>query len=626
MALATLSIDLVAKVASFEKDLKRVVHSTEQQANAMSKAFGVAKAGLAGLAGAFSAGVIVNFVRQTINGIDALNDLKDATGASIENLSALEDAAIRSGNSFHAVADSLVKFNKVLIEAKPDSDMARVLSAIGLSADELRKLDPADALRQTAVALSRYADDGNKARLIQELFGKSIREAAPWLKDLVEAGKLNTTVTTQQAEAAERFNKALAGMQKDAADASRVLVTSMIPAISSLSDEFVAGMKHADGFWDAITTFGAGINPFRTQAGNMQALREELDRLTADRDSFLRARPDIDDAIRQAQRKLAFLGELQARQALRASASLDVSDALSRRLGGVRPSAPAIPDILKPAAARAPRVTRDIDPTRTDEFRNAVRLAEERQRLRINEFEDIIEFQRRVVDAEAEFWQDLIAATPTAELEAQRELMQRIATGFMEGRFGNPESVEAAERYGEVVNRVLGNSTAKAEDTKNAFKDLGLTFSSALEDALVNGKKFSDVLRGLADDITRIITRKLITEPLANWATTALSSFFGFADGGVMTSAGPLPLRRYSTGGIASTPQLAMFGEGRTPEAFVPLPDGRSIPVQMRGAGGGNTYNLNLTVAPPPNTSRTSANQWGAEAGRQIQHALSRNG
>ncbi|WP_292532282.1 phage tail length tape measure family protein [Methylocystis sp.] len=60
---------------------------------------------------------------------------------------------------------------------------------------------------------------------------------------------------------------------------------------------------------------------------------------------------------------------------------------------------------------------------------------------------------------------------------------------------------------------------------------------------------------------------------------------FHFADGGIMTSAGPLPLRRYAGGGIADSPQLAMFGEGRTPEAFVPLPDGRSIPVAMSGGG-----------------------------------------
>jgi tape measure domain-containing protein len=56
-----------------------------------------------------------------------------------------------------------------------------------------------------------------------------------------------------------------------------------------------------------------------------------------------------------------------------------------------------------------------------------------------------------------------------------------------------------------------------------------------------------------------------------------------FAMGGVMGSGGSLPLQRYATGGVANSPQLALFGEGRGPEAYVPLPDGRSIPVSMRG-------------------------------------------
>ena len=56
-----------------------------------------------------------------------------------------------------------------------------------------------------------------------------------------------------------------------------------------------------------------------------------------------------------------------------------------------------------------------------------------------------------------------------------------------------------------------------------------------------------------------------------------------FADGGVMTGAGPLPLRQYEAGGIANSPQVAMWGEGSTPEAFVPLRDGRTIPVTIAG-------------------------------------------
>ncbi|MBF0394365.1 MAG: hypothetical protein HQL38_16940, partial [Alphaproteobacteria bacterium] len=56
---------------------------------------------------------------------------------------------------------------------------------------------------------------------------------------------------------------------------------------------------------------------------------------------------------------------------------------------------------------------------------------------------------------------------------------------------------------------------------------------------------------------------------------------FGFASGGIMTPRGPLPLEMYAEGGVARSPQLALFGEGRMPEAYVPLPDGRSIPVSL---------------------------------------------
>ena len=64
----------------------------------------------------------------------------------------------------------------------------------------------------------------------------------------------------------------------------------------------------------------------------------------------------------------------------------------------------------------------------------------------------------------------------------------------------------------------------------------------------------------------------------------------GFADGGIMTNRGMKELQYYANGGIARSPQLAVFGEGSMPEAYVPLPDGRRIPVVLSGSsGGGNT-------------------------------------
>ncbi|QOC57879.1 tail tape measure protein [Pseudomonas phage phiK7B1] len=67
-----------------------------------------------------------------------------------------------------------------------------------------------------------------------------------------------------------------------------------------------------------------------------------------------------------------------------------------------------------------------------------------------------------------------------------------------------------------------------------------------------------------------------------------------FANGGVMTEYGELALRKYAKGGVADKPQMAIYGEGSMNEAFVPLPDGRSIPVTVSGTGSGN----NMSKAP----------------------------
>jgi hypothetical protein len=51
-----------------------------------------------------------------------------------------------------------------------------------------------------------------------------------------------------------------------------------------------------------------------------------------------------------------------------------------------------------------------------------------------------------------------------------------------------------------------------------------------------------------------------------------------------------MPLKRYSNGGVANSPQMAVYGEGSRPEAFVPLPDGRRIPVKLDAAGALGRY------------------------------------
>jgi len=108
------------------------------------------------------------------------------------------------------------------------------------------------------------------------------------------------------------------------------------------------------------------------------------------------------------------------------------------------------------------------------------------------------------------------------------------------------------------------------------------------------------LINSVVSDFARIAIRQNLTGPLADAVfggdrstgdAGLLGRAFGwitslFAGGGVMTGRGPLPLRTYASGGIATSPQLALFGEGSTPEAYVPVPNGR-IPVTLRGGNSG---------------------------------------
>lgn len=330
MSIGTITVDLLARTGSFETDMNRSAKLAEKRAKEIDAA--VTKAGAAiGLALSAAGVAALAMARNVIDGLDALNDVKDATGASIANISALEDVALRTGTTLENVSGILVKFNSALKEADGKNGVSQALQAIGLDAAELKKLDPAEALRQTAVALSGFADDGNKARLVQELFGKSIKDAAPFLNDLAEKTKLVGTVTDEQTAASERFNKQLFDLQKNSLDAKRALLSDLLPGISRVIEEFTIGRKVAGSFLDALLTFGT-INPFRDQAGNLKALRAEIEGLEGDRARYARAGSDtraIDEALANSRKQYTYLKAIQQRDAL---ADLgDTSDAVSRR-------------------------------------------------------------------------------------------------------------------------------------------------------------------------------------------------------------------------------------------------------------------------------------------------------
>ena len=182
---------------------------------------------------------------------------------------------------------------------------------------------------------------------------------------------------------------------------------------------------------------------------------------------------------------------------------------------------------------------------------------------------------------------------------------------------------------------------------RDALSSLGQQAFKGIEDALVSlattgTANFRDFAISILEATSRMIIQQLVLKSImqalgfgggggggflagggngftqfnasgVNFNPAAFSGV-SFANGGIMTGDGPLPLNKYASGGIASSPQLAMFGEGRRPEAYVPLPDGRRIPVTMQG-GGGTAVTVNVDAS---GSSVQGNNGQGAALGRAI--------
>ena len=129
-----------------------------------------------------------------------------------------------------------------------------------------------------------------------------------------------------------------------------------------------------------------------------------------------------------------------------------------------------------------------------------------------------------------------------------------------------------------VTNLVTGAQTIK-QTLAEMFRSIGEAFIKMAADIIA--KQLMIVALNSIAKIFGGAANGAASQPASLGDTLKGIASYGFATGGVMTNVGPLPLKRYAAGGVANSPQMAVYGE-RGPEAYVPLPDGRNIPVKMK--------------------------------------------
>ena len=127
---------------------------------------------------------------------------------------------------------------------------------------------------------------------------------------------------------------------------------------------------------------------------------------------------------------------------------------------------------------------------------------------------------------------------------------------------------------------------ANASGSGNKWLNFGATVASGLVSVWAGGG-FDGLMSGSSGSTSGFNN---LTSSAAD-GTNGIPAIPKFANGGIFGKDGVIPLRAYQKGGIANSPQLALFGEGSMNEAYVPLPDGRTIPVTLSTdgmSGGGN--------------------------------------
>lgn len=167
------------------------------------------------------------------------------------------------------------------------------------------------------------------------------------------------------------------------------------------------------------------------------------------------------------------------------------------------------------------------------------------------------------------------------------------------------EAEAELEKLIDPVNLLVGAAETFRDAFAGAFADL-ITGAVSAQQALAN------VFKSIGDYFAQMAGR-MIAQWLFMKAIGLVANIFGANVGGGGGSTGPVPIpgsvselaangalwrggfTPFADGGMVTGPTLGLVGEGRFNEAVVPLPNGKSIPVDL-GNGAGNNIATNITV------------------------------
>jgi len=258
MALANLVVNLTADTVTFQRDIGKAAQLASREIRSIGDAAATTAKMLALMfTGAVSGAAFLT--KQAINNAEAMHDMSQAAGVSVEALSALAYAASFSGVSTEQLSTSLSRLNRNLMDAAAGTGEAlKAFNALGINVrDADGNLKSADAvLREVAIKFSQMEDGAGKSALAIQLFGRAGAQMIPVLNQgasglaamRFEAEQFGQIISTEVAAAADNLNDNIDKLVKLKNSLGNAIMVAVMPAMNSFVAALVQGAKEGDKF------------------------------------------------------------------------------------------------------------------------------------------------------------------------------------------------------------------------------------------------------------------------------------------------------------------------------------------------------------------------------------------
>ena len=257
------SVSVVARTGQFTRGMKASQGALKSFGGSVMRSASRLAAFGGGLAALAAGGGLMMMVKRSMSAIDATAKLSDQLGIATERLGGFQHAARITGVSEESLNKGLQKFVRNLGDASTGyGEAIRGIKMLGLSAEELTKKSPADALLDVADAIAKMPSPMLQAAAAATLFGRGGQDMMNFLKlgsrGLAEmqreAEKLGITLTGIDSAKVTQANDALARMREVFIGLSNTLTVQLAPAIDAAATSFVDWATSGESMGAKVTS------------------------------------------------------------------------------------------------------------------------------------------------------------------------------------------------------------------------------------------------------------------------------------------------------------------------------------------------------------------------------------